>query len=35
MVNFWLGFCAGVILGWLSLFTLALWITYKHRGDKR
>mgnify|MGYP006913764383 CR=1 FL=1 len=21
----------GVILGWISLLTLALWITYKHR----
>ena len=35
MVNFWLGLFAGVILGWISLLTLALWISYKHRGDKR
>ena len=32
---FGLGLFAGVILGWISLLTLALWITYKHRGDKR
>lgn len=34
MVNFWIGLFAGVILGWISLLTLALWITYGDRGRK-